>query len=129
MIEEAAILGKQDLASLSDTELAGEIRRRTRIVEKWKDTYWTEFIPFAHGARLFGQIYNDNVRPSDPYQFVDLLSDSGMVSVERNRMLEALADRVRESPDLASTSCGRERSLPIRALPTSWTASSRDSAP
>ena len=101
MIEEAAILGKQDLASLADTELAGEIRRRTRIVEKWKDTYWTEFIPFAHGARLFGQIYNDNVRPSDPYQFVDLLSDSGMVSVERNRMLEALADRVRESPDLA----------------------------
>jgi pyruvate,water dikinase len=101
MIKEAETLRRMDLTSLPDIELAGEIRRRTRIVEKWTDTYWTEFIPFAHGTRLFGQIYNDNVRPSDPYEFVDLLSDSGMVSVERNRMLEALADRVRESPDLA----------------------------
>ena len=101
MIEEAETLRSLDLTSLPDIELAGEIRRRTRIVEKWRDTYWTEFIPFAHGTRLFGQVYNDNVRPSDPYEFVDLLSDSGMVSVERNRMLEALADRVRESPDLA----------------------------
>ena len=101
MIEEAEILGRLDLASLADTELAGEIRRRTRIVEKWQDTYRAEFIPFAHGTRLFGQVYNDNVRPSDPYEFVDLLSNSGMVSVERNRMLEDLADRIREDPGLA----------------------------
>jgi len=101
MIEEAETLRRQNPASLADTELAAEIGRRKQIVEKWQDTYWTEFIPFAHGTRLFGQVYNDHVRPSDPYEFVDLLSDSGMVSVERNRMLEGLADRIRQSPDLA----------------------------
>jgi pyruvate,water dikinase len=101
MIEEAEALARQDIASLPDSRLAHEIRRRKGVVEKWQDTYWTEFIPFAHGARLFGQVYNDSVRPSDPYEFVDLLSDTGMVSVQRNRMLEELAHRIRQSPDLA----------------------------
>ena len=40
------------------------------------DLYRAEFIPFAHGTQLLGQVYNDNVRPSDPYEFVDLLSNS-----------------------------------------------------
>jgi pyruvate,water dikinase len=101
MIEEAEILGRQDLTSLSDPELAGEIERRKGIFENWQGTYWSEFIPFAHGTRLFGQVYNDRVRPSDPYEFVDLLSDSGMVSVERNRMLEDMAHRIRKSPELS----------------------------
>jgi len=101
MIGEAEILGGQDPASLPDTELAAEIGRRKQVVEKWQDVYRTEFIPFAHGTRLFGQVYNDSVRPSDPYEFVDLLSDTDMVSVKRNRMLEEMADLVRKSPDLA----------------------------
>jgi pyruvate,water dikinase len=101
MIEEALRLGRQELDGFSDAELAGEIRRRTRVLEKWKDIYWAEFIPFAHGTRLFGQIYNDNIRPSDPYEFVDLLADTGMVSVERNRMLADLAERIRQTPRLS----------------------------
>jgi pyruvate,water dikinase len=101
MIEEARKLARLDLAGLPDAELAGEIRRRQEIFEKWKDIYWAEFIPFAHGARLFGRVYNDALRPSDPYEFVDLLSESGMISVERNRMLGELADRIRRDPGLA----------------------------
>lgn len=100
MIEEGRQLARRDLQGLPDAALAGEIRRREEIFEKWKGIYWSEFIPFAHGARFFGQVYNDAVRPSDPYEFVDLLSDSGMVSVERNRMLEDLADRIRRNPAL-----------------------------
>ncbi len=100
MIEEAEALSRQDLTSLSDAALAEELERRRRILDEWKETYWTEFIPFAHGARLFGQVYNDTVRPSDTYEFMDLLSDSGLVSVERNRMLEGLADSIRSSPGL-----------------------------
>ncbi len=100
MIRVADLLRGKHLPGLSDKELAREIERRKRILEKWKEIYWAEFIPFAHGARLFGQVYNDTVRPSDTYEFVDLLSESGMVSVERNRMLEALGDSIRRDPDL-----------------------------
>jgi len=114
MIEDAEILGRRDIASLSDSGLADELRRRKRAVDKWRDTYWSEFIPFAHGTRLFGQVYNDTVRPSDPYEFVDLLSDTDMVSVQRNRMLEELADRIRQSPDLArALRAGKDISDPL----------------
>ena len=57
--------------------------------------YWEEFIPFAHGVRLFGQYYNDVVRPQDPYEFVRLLGATEMESLERNRLLEEMAATVR----------------------------------
>ena len=88
MIEEARVLAGQDLVGLTDRELLEEIRRRTEIESKWVSVYWEEFIPFAHGVRLFGQFYNDVVRPQDPYEFVKLLGATEMESLERNRMLE-----------------------------------------
>jgi pyruvate,water dikinase len=101
MIEEAAHLADHDLTELSDVDLAREIKRRSAIYNRWVDVYWSEFIPFAHGARLFGQVYNDAVRPSDPYEFMDLLAATKMASLERNRMLADMASMIRENPRLA----------------------------
>jgi pyruvate,water dikinase len=102
MAEEAKELGAQDLNRLPDDELAEEIQRRSQVYRKWVDVYWTEFIPFAHGVRLFGQVYNDAVQPKDPYEFVDLLAAADMVSIRRNRMLEELASMIRENPGLVN---------------------------
>jgi pyruvate,water dikinase len=38
------------------------------------------------------------MRPEDTYEFVDLLTQTEMASLERNRMLEKLAGRIRENP-------------------------------
>jgi len=101
MIEEAASLASADLSVLSNDALAAEILRRLQINTRWANLYWEEFIPFAHGIRLFGQTYNDVVRPQDPYEFMHLLGQTPMLSLERNRLLEKMADSVRRDPELA----------------------------
>ena len=101
MIREAEELATIDLASFSDTELAAEVRRRVDRNQHWSNVYWTDFIPYAHGARLFGQIYNDTIKPENPYEFADLLTDTPMASLKRNRQLEALAAGVRDVPGAA----------------------------
>ena len=97
MIAEADRMTDIDLAGFSDHDLAGEIKNRWDINHKWVNIYWEEFIPFAHGVRLFGQFYNDAVRPEDPYEFMDLLTHTEMASLGRNRML---ADLIRKDPAL-----------------------------
>jgi len=101
MIRAAEALAGIDLGRLSDRDLAAEIRRRWDVNHTWVNVYWADFIPFAHGIRLFGQVYNDRLKPEDPYEFVSLLTQTDMASLERNRMLESLADQVRRRPDLA----------------------------
>jgi pyruvate,water dikinase len=98
---EAKSFAQQDLSRLSDSDLAQELASRQQAHDRWKDTYWSEFIPLAHGIRLFGQVYNDAVRPSDPYEFMDLLGATEMVSLERNRRLENMAAMIREDSNLA----------------------------
>ena len=98
---EAAELATMDIAGLSDQLLAQEIERRAAIFQKWHDIYWQELIPFAHGARLFGRFYNDALQPSDPYEFLDLLAGSDMMSLKRNKWLQETASRLRNDPDLA----------------------------
>jgi len=101
MIADADALSGIDLAALSDEALAAEIDRRRSLLGKWTDIYTEYFIPLAHGIRLFGQTYNDALRPEDPYEFMDLLGGTEMISLERNRLLERMAGRVRGSPRLA----------------------------
>ena len=101
MIVEADKLAAIDMAALSDLKLVEEIKRRWEINHRWSNTYWEEFIPFAHGVRLFGQVYNDALHPEDPYEFIDLLTRTDMASLERNRILEELADFIRRDPSLA----------------------------
>ena len=101
MIEDAASLSRLDLTELSDHHLAEEIRRRKEIYDRWVETYNNEFIPFAHGMRLFGQFYNDTVRPQDPYEFMDLLGSKRLASLERNRMLDEMASMIQGNISLA----------------------------
>jgi pyruvate,water dikinase len=117
IIRAADQLVRQDLAKLSDQDLAKEIERRWEVNQKWTNIYWEEFIPFAHGIRLFGQIYNDAMHPEDPYEFVDLLTRTEMASLQRNQMLADLADRVRNNPSLAKAlSAGQYKNLDARFL-------------
>jgi phosphohistidine swiveling domain-containing protein len=110
MVEEANDLATQAVAGLADRDLAAEIDRRMGIHEGWVDVYWAEFIPFAHGIRLFGQVYNDALHPDDPYEFMDLLAGTEMASLERNQALEQMAAAIRADPGLAETL--RKRDLP-----------------
>ncbi len=100
MDEEANQLSNVDLSALSDRELVEEVRRRKQLHQKWTTVYWNEFIPMAHGIRLFGQVYNDVMRPEDPYEFLRLLTSSGMLSVERNRKLVETALQVSNSEQM-----------------------------
>jgi pyruvate,water dikinase len=97
---EAAKLSALSLAQLSDTRLEEEILLRSHIYQHWEKVYRDDFIPLAHGIRLFGIVYNDAVKPTDPFEFLNLLGASGMLSVKRNRLLLDMAAQVREQPEL-----------------------------
>ena len=101
MIEAAKALDQIDLSTLSDQGLAAETKERWEINHRWVNIYWADFIPFAHGVRLFGQVYNDAIKPDDSYEFIDLLTNTAMASLERNNMLMELAAEVRENQQLA----------------------------
>ena len=103
MIIEGDSLAAIEMDSLSDEQIADEIERRQRIFRKWNDIYYASFIPLAHGIRLFGQTYNDALRPADPYEFMDLLGGTEMIGLERNRVLGRMADRIRSNPRLAAS--------------------------
>jgi pyruvate,water dikinase len=92
---------KKGLSGLTDEELANELASRKRIYEKWKSIYWDKFIPFAHAVRLFGEIYNRQMKPEDPYEFTQLLVSTNMKSLQRNRMLQKLS-RIYASKKTAS---------------------------
>jgi phosphohistidine swiveling domain-containing protein len=98
MEDAARELSMTDLSSLSHATLAQEIRRRREIFEEWLEIYRRDCIPFAHGIRLFGKVYNDLTKPEDPFQFTVLLGSGDMVSVRRNQMLEDLAQIIRKDP-------------------------------
>jgi len=100
---EAREMARIGLARLADADLAGEIERRLKIGEKWDDRYKEFCIPFAHGMRLFGQVYNDKLKPENPFEFMDLLGGADMISIRRNRMLENLVRRVRRNPRMAQS--------------------------
>jgi rifampicin phosphotransferase len=102
MIAAAEAMQSIDLAVLTDRELAREVKRRWDINNRWVNIYWADFIPFAHGVRLFGQVYNDVMQPEDAYAFIDLLTQTDMASLDRNRMLGELADRVRADAVVAA---------------------------
>jgi phosphoenolpyruvate synthase/pyruvate phosphate dikinase len=114
MIAEAESLNTINLQIMSNQALAGEIRKRLEINHKWVNIYWADFIPYAHGVRLFGQVYNDAVHPDDPYEFMDLLTHTKMASIERNNMLMDLAAMIRSDRHLArKLKQGNEDGFPV----------------
>jgi pyruvate,water dikinase len=108
MIQEAETLAHQRLDALTDEELVTEIRRREEINTRWANIYWADFIPFAHGMRLFGQVYNDTVRPQDPYEFMSLLGQSGLQSTQRNQLLSDMAHLIQQDDALQQRLRNRE---------------------
>ena len=102
MEAEAAKWAETDPVRFSDVDLAGEIEHRSRSYDHWLEVYRRDCIPFAHGVRLFGQVYNDVMQPRDPFEFVSILEGGDMVSTRRNRMLEDLAARIRATHGLAA---------------------------
>ncbi len=101
MQDEAARLAAIDVEPLHDNDLADALSERQRVFDTWNKVYRDEFIPFAHGMRLFGQVYNDLLTPENPYAFMDLLKGADLESLRRNRMLAQLADMIRDDPALA----------------------------
>ncbi|MEJ2110558.1 MAG: PEP-utilizing enzyme [Acidobacteriota bacterium] len=99
MIEDADRMEEKDMDHLSDIELADEIGRRRNRLEYWMEVYWNDFIPFAHGMRLFGQVYNDTVSPDDPFEFMNLLGTKNLKSIERNRLLKDISRKIRQHPE------------------------------
>ena len=127
---EGARLASQDLAACADAELAAALLERTESLRRWKDIYWDEFIPLAHGVRQLGRYYADAVRPEDPYEFVGLLKSVDMLASQRNRAMADLAETLRRNPRLmqavsdaraalnhADTRTWRETLEPLRELP------------
>ncbi len=103
MIAAADQMAQTDLSQLTDRKLAKEIQHRWEINQQWSAIYWEDFIPFAHGIRLFGQFYNDTLHPNDPYEFVNLLTRTEMASLERNQLMSDLAGMVRDNQSLAAS--------------------------
>jgi rifampicin phosphotransferase len=116
MLAAADELAAVDLGRLDDTALAAEIRRRSEINSHWVGVYWAEFIPYAHGVRLFGQVYNDSVHPEDPYEFLTLLGQTPMAGLERNRLIAEMAALVRATPGMAAAlQAGEPPAAPLGA--------------
>lgn len=100
MEAQAQALAACDPAALDNPALAAEITRRAALLEHWRDRYWADCIPLAHGMRLFGQIHNERLKPADPHAFIDLLSPAETIGLARNRRLQTLAGLVRKDPAL-----------------------------
>ena len=100
MEEEAARWAEMALNVLSDPALGDEISRRRERLDHWNGVYYRDCIPLAHGMRLFGQFYNDRLRPADPYEFIELLRPDRLAGLDRNQSLEELAGMIRRDVSL-----------------------------
>ncbi|MHB8865232.1 MAG: PEP/pyruvate-binding domain-containing protein, partial [Pirellulaceae bacterium] len=120
----------EELRQYDDAQLATAIQERLDSLRRWKEIYWDEFIPFAHGVRCLAQYYNDAVRPVDPYEFVGLLKSEDMLASRRNRAMASLAVRLRANRQLkdavtdalgalaaADTTAWRQTLKPVLSLP------------
>jgi pyruvate,water dikinase len=99
MVAQADKLQAKKLDTCSNEELTQELENRKRIFDHWKNVYWDDFIPFAHGVRLFGEVYNNRLAPDDPYEFLDLLIGTPMESIERNSFLRRFASTLQTSEE------------------------------
>lgn len=83
---------------LSTPQLIDVLPGLCREIRRWRNAYRQLCIPMAHGMRLFGQFFNDTVRPDNPFAFADLLGGGPLLSMQRNRDLEELAGQLGRAP-------------------------------
>lgn len=93
---EAAEILKINLKTLNNASLVEHFNLATKKLQHWTDVYWEIFIPYGHGMRLFGQIYNETMHPEDPYEFVTLLQAGENMATRRNRELNELARMIQQ---------------------------------
>jgi len=98
MEKESTQIAAVDLSVLPDDGLAQELEKRKQAFARWKEVYWNECIPFAHGVRLFATIYNDRMHPEDPYEFIETIAPADMKSLERNRHMDTICDYIHTHP-------------------------------
>jgi phosphohistidine swiveling domain-containing protein len=108
---EGARFASDDLAGHADAELAAALLERAESLRRWKNIYWDEFIPLAHGVRQLGRYYTDAVRPDDPYEFVGLLKSVDLLASRRNQVMADLAATLRENPGLRHAISGARATL------------------
>jgi phosphohistidine swiveling domain-containing protein len=92
----------EPVEQFDDLQLAQAIEERHAAVQRWREIYLEDFIPFAHGVRQLGIYYNDAVRPEDPYEFVGLLRGQRMAASQRNEALQKLSDQARADKRLVN---------------------------
>ncbi len=103
-LEHTAVdLAAAELSTLDDAALENEVARRKQLVEHWEHTYWEMFIPFAHGARLFGEVYNRVMQPENPFEFIELLTHEKMESLQRNHELARIGKMLKNYPQADTT--------------------------
>ena len=90
------------LEELDDAGLLAALNARKYAHDRAVDVYVADFVPFAHGVRLFGAAYNDALHPDDPYEFTDLLTATPMLSLRRNAALEHIAACLRDGEEAAA---------------------------
>ncbi|OVE75794.1 hypothetical protein BVX98_06975 [bacterium F11] len=100
MRETGQQMAEENLEILSDFELAQNILHRQKVLDQWKKIYWADFIPFAHGVRRLAMIYNDSVKPKDPYEFVGLFPAGTTLASKRNAKLVQLSDVASVHPNI-----------------------------
>ena len=100
MDHDAEKMAAVELSQLTNQELAEEYRHRSLILDKWLSIYKEKCIPMAHGLRLFGEFYNDLLKPDDPHEFISLLHSDDLLAVKRNRQLREMAELLRNDHHL-----------------------------
>jgi phosphohistidine swiveling domain-containing protein len=96
MDQDAEKMVAVELSQLTNQKLAEEYLNRSRILDKWLSIYKEKCIPMAHGLRLFGEFYNDLLKPEDPHEFISLLHSDDLLAVQRNRQLSEMAKLLRK---------------------------------
>lgn len=82
--KETAVMISDEPSGLERKELHDSFEKRVDFYERKREEYYAYCVPFAHGMRLFGEIYNERVQPDDPYEFMEVLKGEELLSRSRN---------------------------------------------
>ena len=94
MLDTANQWKKEKLETMNNSQLLDCTEKRMSEYCRCLQAYEKYCIPFAHGVRLFGEIYNSEIQPEDPYEFIDLLRTGKLMSLQRNKDLIELAKKI-----------------------------------
>lgn len=83
-----------NIQDINESDLLACLIERGKEYRHWLKAYDEYCIPFAHGVRLFGEIYNSKLNPDDPYEFVDVLRTGELLSLKRNQKIIDLSKRL-----------------------------------